>query len=290
MATDIQVNQDPLGEEITPEIEKLCKELEDCDPGSVRFEGSPKAVADLFKVMHASAQLRDEVYRLATKLLHAKAVLNRFDCHECAASSVKADEIGCCATCGSDCDVYVNGELVQGPTIEMKNSMVAMTKLTHEAIRSQADVENPEALIATMDRFMKRLADDRPTIARAVRQEDVASWCASAFGHAHASSIPQRGIRLAEEAIEAAQAAGCDQAMVHKLVDYVYARPKGELAQELGGIGVTLLALAAAAGLSADDEEAREVERVRGIPLEHFTARNAAKDAAGFNTSTEGPK
>jgi NTP pyrophosphatase (non-canonical NTP hydrolase) len=120
---------------------------------------------------------------------------------------------------------------------------------------------------------------------RDARQKTVADWCAAAFGIDHASSLPQRGIRLVEEAIEAAQAAGCERAMVHKLVDYVFDRPAGTIAQELGGVGVTALALAQAAGLSADKCEADEVARVLAKPLEHFTARNQVKNAAGFNTA-----
>lgn len=116
------------------------------------------------------------------------------------------------------------------------------------------------------------------------RQEVIAQWCADAFGVEHATSLPQRGIRLAEEAIEAAQAAGCDRAMVHKLVDHIFDRPAGEIGQECGGVAVTLLALADAAGRSADAEEVREICRVLAKPVEHFAARNAAKNAAGFNT------
>lgn len=117
------------------------------------------------------------------------------------------------------------------------------------------------------------------------RQRIVADWCAAAFGLGQASSVPQRGLRLLEEAIEAYQAAGCDRAMAHKLVDFVFDRPSGTVAQELGGVAVTLLALAAAAGESAEIEEQREIARVLSKPLEHFTARNAAKNGAGFRVA-----
>lgn len=119
------------------------------------------------------------------------------------------------------------------------------------------------------------------------RQATVARWCAAAFGTDHASSLSQRGVRLLEEAIEAYQAAGGSPEMAHRLVDFIFARPAGALPQELGGIGVTLLALAHAAGLSADQEEAREVARVLAKPLAHFKARNEAKNAAGFNTTKQ---
>jgi hypothetical protein len=127
---------------------------------------------------------------------------------------------------------------------------------------------------------------ERPE-ARDTRQRKVGEWCEAAFGTEHATSLPQRGVRLLEEAIEAYQAAGGDLAMGHKLLDFVFARPVGQLGQELGGIGITLLALAQAAGLSADGEEAREFDRVLAKPLSHFTARNEAKNAAGFNVATQ---
>ena len=86
-----------------------------------------------------------------------------------------------------------------------------------------------------------------PASTRDLRQAEVQAWCVSAFGDHDALFIPQRGLRLFEEAIETAQACGCDSALLHRLIDHVYAKPLGELPQELGGLGVTMLALAAAA-------------------------------------------
>ena len=119
-------------------------------------------------------------------------------------------------------------------------------------------------------------------LSRGTRQEKVAIWAEQAFGRDQATSLPQRGVRLLEEAIEAFQACGGDEAMAHKLVSFVFARPPGEVGQELGGVAVTVLLLAAAAGLSADEEECREVHRVLTKPVGEFTARNASKNAAGF--------
>jgi NTP pyrophosphatase (non-canonical NTP hydrolase) len=114
------------------------------------------------------------------------------------------------------------------------------------------------------------------------RQAMLVDWARMAFGEAEATGIPQRGLRLLEEAIEAFQACGGDEAMAHKLVSFVFARPPGTVGQELGGVAVTVLLLAAAAGLSADEEEAREVHRVLSKPLREFSERNASKNAAGF--------
>jgi hypothetical protein len=118
---------------------------------------------------------------------------------------------------------------------------------------------------------------------REARQRRIADWCVAAFGNTHASSTQQRGVRFLEEAIEAYQACGCDQAMAHKLIDYIFAKPVGDLPQEIGQVGLSILALAHAAQVSADAEEAAEVGRVLAKPLAHFLARNTAKNAAGFN-------
>lgn len=124
---------------------------------------------------------------------------------------------------------------------------------------------------------------------RCLRQKRVHEWCVAAFGQEHASSIPQRAIRLLEESIEAYQSVGADKEMAHKLIDYVFERNAGNLSQELGGIGITVLALAEAAGLSADDEEQRELERVLAKPLAHFAERNEYKNQAGFVAQPAAP-
>lgn len=122
-------------------------------------------------------------------------------------------------------------------------------------------------------------------VVRDIRQQRIGEWARAAFGDVEASSIPQRALRLLEEAVEMAQACDVPIAKVHELVDYVYGRPKGEIAQELGGVAVTTLALAAAAGLSADTAEQSEVERVLSKPVDYYTKRNAAKNDAGMKVT-----
>lgn len=122
-------------------------------------------------------------------------------------------------------------------------------------------------------------ADSVESAARDGRQRRVIEWVHAAFG---VDSVKQRAIRFLEEAVELYQACGADRIMAHGLINYVFDRKPGELGQEIGGCGVTLLALAATAGLSADGEEQRELERVLLKPLEHFTVRNIKKSEAGF--------
>lgn len=141
--------------------------------------------------------------------------------------------------------------------------------------------DDPEVHV-TADELARFKADYET---RDQRQSRVAKWCADAFGQEQTTSVEQRGLRLAEETIEAAQAAECNPATLHKLVDYVYARPVGELRQELGGVGLCLLAMANAASLSADDIECAEIARVFSKPLSVFSERNKQKNDAGFTSS-----
>jgi NTP pyrophosphatase (non-canonical NTP hydrolase) len=105
----------------------------------------------------------------------------------------------------------------------------------------------------------------------------VMAWAELAFGREEATGLPQRGLRLLEEAIEVFQACGGAVEIAHELVTAMFGRPCGTIGQELGGVAVSLLALAAASGLSADMEECRELHRVLSKPVEEFSRRNATK-------------
>ncbi len=113
------------------------------------------------------------------------------------------------------------------------------------------------------------------------RQRAIFDWATAAFG-ADQVHPAQRALRLLEEAVELFQACNGDRAQAHKLIDFVFDRPLGAWQTELGQVGVTLLALAASLGASADDAEAAEVARVLAKPIEHYTKRNEAKNEAGF--------
>jgi hypothetical protein len=148
---------------------------------------------------------------------------------------------------------------------------------------AQADYET--RILSALDLPGDERVDLRDSVIedRDARQQQVADWCTAAFGAEHQASVPQRGLRFLEEAIEAFQAIGGDPAQAHKLIDYIFAKEPGELFQELGGVGVTLLALGAAAKLSVDKAERTEIARVLSKPLEHFWARNKVKNDAGFD-------
>lgn len=134
-----------------------------------------------------------------------------------------------------------------------------------------------KTLLAEVDRCRKEQRDDR--------QRRIAEWTRSTFGPG-TMTTPERTARFLEEALELAQACGYEREPAERLVAYVFSRPVGDYAQELGGVGITLLALAEALCESADAAERRELARVLAIPVEHFRKRHDAKAAAGIGLST----
>lgn len=116
----------------------------------------------------------------------------------------------------------------------------------------------------------------RATIAAEPFQQRVQPWMLACFGAEIAGDQVERNHRFVEEALELAQACGCTASEAHQLVDYVFGRPVGEKAQEVGGVMVTLAALCLAQGL--DMHRAGEVELARiWTKVEQIRAKQAAK-------------
>ena len=107
-------------------------------------------------------------------------------------------------------------------------------------------------------------------------QPRVAAWVRACFGETIAMDAVERNHRFLEEALELAQACGCSQSEAHQLVDYVYGRPVGERAQEVGGVMLTLAALCAAQGLDMHGAAELELKRV-WAKLPQIRAKQAAK-------------
>ncbi|WP_460044191.1 DUF4194 domain-containing protein [Pseudomonas sp. S2_H01] len=121
---------------------------------------------------------------------------------------------------------------------------------------------------------------------RAVVDEPVAfqmrvrKWMIECFGVVIAADRQERNHRFLEEALELVQACNCGWDEAHQLVDYVYGRPVGEKAQEVGGVMVTLAALCLAQNL--DMHEAAEAELARvWTKVEQIRAKQLAKPAIG---------
>ena len=124
--------------------------------------------------------------------------------------------------------------------------------------------------------------------AEASFQARVAPWMDACFGPAISADAVERNHRFLEEALELVQANGGTAAEAHALVDYVFDRPIGDPAQEVGGVMVTLAALCLAAGL--DMRRAGEAELARiWTRVAEIRTRQAAKPRIGSPGVGSGP-
>lgn len=113
------------------------------------------------------------------------------------------------------------------------------------------------------------------------RQKKVMQWALEMFGLV-AVNRDERAARLVEEAIEIAQVEGVSVDLVRKIAERVYARPPGNLAQEIGGTAITLDALAENAGFNVNEEAQREWARVLSLPADWWYRKHAEKVALGI--------
>lgn len=110
----------------------------------------------------------------------------------------------------------------------------------------------------------------------------VFEWGLRAFGSDHMHNKRMRALRLLEEAVELVQACEVPQEKALELILIIYKRPIGDVAQELGGIAVTLSVFCTGQGLDVDEIFENEVCRVLAKSPEHFAARNEEKIAMGL--------
>lgn len=125
------------------------------------------------------------------------------------------------------------------------------------------------------------VASDLAAESRDDRQDQVRDWVIRCWGEG-AVSVVERVERFSEEAAELTQAEGISRARLFEIIGHVYDKEPGQPAQEVGGIGTTLLAYCSAKGVSADECERRELSRILAKPVEHFRARHDAKVRSGL--------
>ena len=101
-------------------------------------------------------------------------------------------------------------------------------------------------------------------------QAVVEGWVRRTFGDALMDNPKERARRVVEEAIETLRVAGVSQQEAQALVQAVYAKPPGELRQEIGGVVVTLLALCAHHNMRLDDTAKTEISRILSKDHEGF--------------------
>lgn len=93
-------------------------------------------------------------------------------------------------------------------------------------------------------------------------QEEIGRWVMHVFGTAQLRHVPLRAIRALEECVEANQSCYVPREIAHQIVDAVYDRPvEPDVGKEIGGSLFTMLALAEACGLPADQVLDRTIKR-----------------------------
>lgn len=94
-------------------------------------------------------------------------------------------------------------------------------------------------------------------------QDRVGEWLEHCFGE---SNDPlrreRRAHRFVEESLEFAQSVGTTREDALALVEYVFSRPVGDPAQEVGGVMLTLMGAASASGLKVPECAENELARV----------------------------
>lgn len=111
-------------------------------------------------------------------------------------------------------------------------------------------------------------------------QDGVARWTLACFGRKIANDPVERNHRFLEEALELVQSLHCSRDEAHQLVDYVFSRPVGEPGQEMGGVMLTLAALAQANGLVMQGCGEVELDRVWS-KIKQIRAKQAGKPTHG---------
>ncbi len=130
--------------------------------------------------------------------------------------------------------------------------------------------------------------DTRQPVGRSF-QDGVAEWMGQCFLPSLYSDMTERGDRLLEEVLELLQAHGYDKARVPTLVDYVFGRPVGEPAQEVGGVMVTLAGYCWVAGLDMHAAGDAELARIsQPEVMAKIRAKQEAKNALHFDTPLPG--
>lgn len=125
---------------------------------------------------------------------------------------------------------------------------------------------------------------DTTRLERDIRQGSVLDWVKRCFGIQYASPA-ERLERIVEEVLELAQIEGLTKARLCEIYDRVNEKPPGVIAQELGGISVTMLGYAECRGLSLDYCESQEVKRVLSKTEAHFRERHQRKLDSGLARS-----
>jgi NTP pyrophosphatase (non-canonical NTP hydrolase) len=121
-----------------------------------------------------------------------------------------------------------------------------------------------------------------------VKQKQMSEWVEHNLGKG-AMDPTERATRFLEEAIELAQAVDVPYRTVRTLTSHVYRKPRGDAAQEIGGVATTMLSLCESLHKQFAAEADREIERIHRLPPEKFRQRQALNAASGIGKPSDKP-
>ncbi len=118
-------------------------------------------------------------------------------------------------------------------------------------------------------------------------QHKIMEWLKSTFERNVWSDKQERAMRFCEESLELCQSVGMGKEQALKLVEYVFNRPTGETAQEIGGTMVTLAALCSVVGINMTAAGNLEYDRINAPEMrEKIKAKQVTKNLAGITPSS----
>ncbi|MDK4704298.1 hypothetical protein PH562_18745 [Rhizobium sp. CNPSo 4062] len=148
-----------------------------------------------------------------------------------------------------------------------------------ELLKIAADLDEPNDPFAAWESVLalkSELEHLRQHTAVESFQSRVQPWMMACFGSEISADKLERGDRFLEEALELLQSGDYPKSRAYALIEYVFGRDKGEPAQEVGGVMVTLAAYCLAHGI--DMHQAGEIELARiWTKVEKIRAKQAAK-------------
>lgn len=175
-----------------------------------------------------------------------------------------------------------------GKGVEVLERLLRDSLAARQPVRIYGCCAQPEGELHTAECPNLRHLAARQPVGRSF-QAGVAEWMGQCFLPLLYSNMTERGDRLLEEVLELLQAHGYDKTRVATLVDYVFGRPVGEPAQEVGGVMVTLAGYCWVAGLDMHANGQAELDRINQPDvMAKIRAKQEAKNALHFDTPLPG--
>jgi NTP pyrophosphatase (non-canonical NTP hydrolase) len=170
-----------------------------------------------------------------------------------------------------EADCLKNGITILGRA----NGKAAYSDAPEDA-NTLARIKEIEQVIARADLAIRRADLPPPSVPAEPLQVRIQSWATECFGEAVAADKLERSDRLLEEVFELLQAAEYPRERVALLASYVWSRPSGSVAGEIGDVMICIAAFASAFGIDLDATAETALARC-WANIEKTRAKRAAK-------------